>query len=264
MRAQNALNHCVLRLSSLKDATRRKHRARSALSWSRFQYSLEKEAMLSSVTERYGHDSEKLVRDAGSPPAEAAGSGTDEWLSISQRLKQVSSEVTARSATDRIRRCTNSGEGADRVRMAGDRKQPARQFYCSRLGQAQLEETKTWERLSAAISYVVGLEKHGAGRPMLATPTAVPPGISLRRKSFRGGMDELRCISRCSETVAPNERRRRVTPAPAVRSLDAVKEPRGTRSPGSGWTPLCVISDILSARWPPRRCLLRSRLFLWR
>ena len=82
--------------------------------------------------------------------------------SISQRLKQVSSEVlqvSDGSLYPALYKLQEKGliESEWGVTETNRR---AKFYSLTRLGRAQLQkETKTWERLSTAISYVVGLER---------------------------------------------------------------------------------------------------------
>jgi transcriptional regulator len=82
--------------------------------------------------------------------------------SISQRLKQVSSEVLQVSDGSLYPALYKLEEkGLIQAEWRVTEKHRRAKFYSlTRLGRSQLEKEKeTWQRLSAAISYVVGLEK---------------------------------------------------------------------------------------------------------
>jgi len=82
--------------------------------------------------------------------------------SISQRLKQVSSEVlqvSDGSLYPALYRLEEKGLIQAEWRVT-ENKRRAKFYSLTRLGRLQLEkERQSWERLSAAISYVVSLEK---------------------------------------------------------------------------------------------------------
>ena len=82
--------------------------------------------------------------------------------SISQRLKQVSSEVlqvSDGSLYPALYKLQEKGLIESEWGVTENNRR-AKFYSLTRLGRAQLQkETKTWERLSTAISYVVGLER---------------------------------------------------------------------------------------------------------
>jgi len=82
--------------------------------------------------------------------------------SISQRLKQVSSEVlqvSDGSLYPALYKLEEKGLIQAEWRVTENNRR-AKFYSLTRLGRSQLEKEKeTWQRLSAAISYVVGLEK---------------------------------------------------------------------------------------------------------